>query len=568
MKTIYKKSTALIALSLLIGLGACESIELDVNENPNTATPANSDINLLLNGAMLNFSKWLGEEDEDNRIGFEAGMEVVRMLHMYGPLYENAFQPGDFDDVWRQAYGGHLSDIQTIKNLSDEIELYHHKGVAQILESYTLTTLVDYFGDVPYSTAFQGSEELNASLDDDAEVYNVALNLLDEAIDNLALAPATSIPATGDIFYFGDTTKWATLAKTLKLRIYNNTRLVDPNASLAGINALLAEGDLIDGTNSLDEPSNEDFAVYYGTNASAPDVRHPQFINNYQNTPSGEYMNMYFMNLMVNGFASGPDPRTRYYFYRQVDEFPPETAQGIFDFPCLAESFPTHYTQGVDAFCTSIGDGYWGRIHGDAQGLPSDSDKITTWGTYPIGGKFDNNAFEAVGISSGMGGAGINPLLLTSFVYFIRAEAALTLGTSDNDIEMLREGIWSSLNKVVNFDPNTAGSTFAPTDEDLNIYVQEILTDYVGAESDEERLNIIMTQAYIASWGNVVEAYNNYRRTGMPLDMTPTQLENSGSFIRSFKYPSVAIDNNPNIEPKANQAVKVFWDLDTADLDF
>lgn len=567
MKTTYKKSTALITLALLIGLGACESIDLEVNDNPNSATPANSDINLLLNGAMFNFSKWLGEEDEDNRDGFEAGMEVVRMLHMYGPLYENAYQPGEFDDIWRQAYGGHLSDIQTIKTLSDEAGLFHHKGVAQILESYTLTTLVDYFGDIPYSTAFQGADEFNASLDDDAEVYDVAMTLLDEAIDNLSEEPATSIPSTGDIFYFGDIEKWVTLAKTLKLRIYNNTRLVNPSASLAGINALLADGDLMDDFSA--DGLSEDFEVKYGTNASAPDVRHPQFINNYQNTPSGEYMNMYFMNLMVNGFESGPDPRTRYYFYRQVSDFPAADAQGIFDFPCLAESYPTHYTQGVDAFCTSIGNGYWGRIHGDAQGLPSDSDKITTWGTYPIGGKFDDDAFEPVGISSGMGGAGINPIMLSSYVYFIRAEAALTLGTSDDDEAMLAAGIYESIDKVVNFDPIIATtSDFAAGETEIGAYVAEILDAYDNTTSEEEKLNIIMTQAYIASWGNVVEAYNNYRRTGMPLDMTPTQLENSGSFIRSFKYPSVAIDNNPNIDPKPNQAVKVFWDLGTTDIDF
>ncbi|MEM9648742.1 MAG: SusD/RagB family nutrient-binding outer membrane lipoprotein, partial [Bacteroidota bacterium] len=486
MKISYKTTLALIFLSLILGTGSCESIDLDVNDNPNVATPANSDIDLLLNGAMVNFAKWLGEEDEDNRVGFEAGMEVVRMLHMYGPLYENAYQPTDFDDIWRQSYSGHLIDIQTIKATADENELFHHKGVAQILESYTLTTLVDYFGDVPYSTAFLGAEEFNPTLDNDEAVYEIAMNLLDEAIDNLTQSPSSTIPSTGDIFYFGDTLKWVTLAKTLKLRIYNNIRLVDPDASLAGINALLAEGDLID-------EASEDFAISYGKNVAAPDVRHPQFINNYQNTPSGEYMSMYLMNEMVNGFESGPDPRTRYYFYRQVSGFPPADAQGIFDLPCLAESFPTHYTPGVDAFCTSIGDGYWGRIHGDAQGLPSDSDKITTWGVYPIGGQFDNNSFEPVGISSGMGGAGINPVLLSSFAYFIRAEAALTLGSSDNDIEMLREGIWSSINKVVNFDPNTATSSFAPTEEELNNYVLEIINDYVASENDEEKLNIIMT---------------------------------------------------------------------------
>lgn len=555
-----KNKLSLIFLSLMIVFGSCESIDLDVNDNPNTGTPENSDINFLLSGAMVNFSKWLGEEDEDNRDGFEAGMQLVRMLHMYGPIYENAFPPGEFDDIWRQSYSGHLQDIQSIKSLADESNLLHHKGVAQILESYTLTTLVDYFGDVPYSTAFQGADEFNPTLDDDEAVYGIALNLLDEAIANLNNTPTTSIPALGDIFYAGNVERWITLAKTLKLRIYNNTRLVDESTSRQGINALLVDGDLI-------ESAAEDFEIAYGTNNAAPDVRHPQFINNYQNTPSGEYMNMYFMNLMLNGF-NDPDPRTRYYFYRQVSDFPEADAQGIFDFPCLAENFPTHYDPAVDAFCTSIGSGYWGRIHGDAQGLPSDSDKITTWGTYPIGGSFDNNSFQTVGQNSGLRGAGINPVILSSYVYFIRAEAALTLGTTDSPISMLESGIRASMDKVLNFDESVIGTTFAADSDDVDAYVSEILALYNAAASDEERLNVIMTQAYIAGWGNPVEPYNNYRRTGMPLDMTPTQLENSGAFVRSFRYPSVAVDNNPNIQPKANQAIKVFWDLNPIDLDF
>ncbi|EAQ99959.1 SusD/RagB family nutrient-binding outer membrane lipoprotein [Maribacter sp. HTCC2170] len=555
MSTKYKISIAICAMFVL--LGSCESVDLNVNNDPNNASPDNSDVNLLLNGAMLNFTSWIGEEDEDNREGFQAGMQVVRMLHMFGPLYENAFEPGDFDDVWRQSFSGHLSDIQTIKKNAIENNLSHHLGVAQILESYTLTVLVDYFGDIPYSEAFAGAENFDAALDDDAAVYGIAMSLLDEAIANLALSPASSISSTGDLFYFGDLDKWTTLAKTLKLRIYNNTRLVDSNA-LAGINALLADGDLIDS-------ASEDFTVFYGTNSSSPDIRHPQFINNYENTPSGEYMSMYFMNLLVNGFDS-PDPRTRYYIYRQVDEYPPADAQGIFDFPCLAESYPTHYVPGVDPFCTSIGDGYWGRIHGDNQGLPSDSDKITTWGTYPIGGKFDDDSFSAVTKSSGMSGAGIQPIMLSSFVYLMRAEAALTLGTTDDAAAMLEAGIRASLNKVINFD-SSINSPLAATATNIDDYVNEIITDY-GAGSDAEKLNIIMTQAFISSWGNPVEAYNNYRRTGMPLNLQPTQTSTPGAFIRSFKYPSVAIDNNPNINPKENQGVKVFWDTNSTNLDF
>ena len=555
MNTKNKISILLFALFLVVF--SCETTDLNVNENPNSATPESADVDLLLNGTLLDFSKWVSEEDDDNRYGFEAGMRVVRMLHMYGPLYENAFEPGDFDDVWRQAYSGVLIDVKNLKALASQNDLFHHMGVAQVIESYTLTTLVDYFGDVPYSEGLQGDRGVfNPNVDDDQELYNTALGLLDEAIANLESSPSASLSSVSDLFYGGSAAKWITLAKTLKLRIYNNTRLVDESASLAGINALLTDGDLM-------ESASDDFNVVFGTNNTAPDVRHPQFVNNYENSPSGEYMSMYFMDLMVNT----NDPRTRYYFYRQVDEFPPATAQGIFDLPCLAESYPSHYTPGVDPFCTSIGDGYWGRIHGDAQGLPSDEIKITTWGTYPIGGKFDNDSFTAVGATSGMQGAGIQPVMLSSYTYFIRAEAALELGTSDNDVAMLEEGMRASFNKVVNFDTTTLDSSFAASDTDIDNYIDNVLTAYSAANA-EEKLNIIMTQAFIASWGNGIEPYNNYRRTGMPLNIQPTQSSAPGAFIRSFKYPSVAIDNNTNINSKPNQAVKLFWDLNNANLDF
>ena len=552
-----KNKISIVLFTLFLVIFSCETTDLDVNENPNSATPESADVDLLLNGTLLDFSKWVSEEDDDNRYGFEAGMRAVRMLHMYGPLYENAFEPGDFDDVWRQAYSGVLIDVKNIKALASQNDLFHHIGVAQILESYTLTTLVDYFGDVPYSQGLQGdSGVFNPSVDDDQELYNTALSLLDEAITNLETSTSASLGSVSDLFYDGDTAKWITLAKTLKLRIYNNTRHVDESASLAGINALLLDGDLM-------TTSSEDFNVVFGTNNTAPDVRHPQYVNNYENSPSGEYMSMYFMNLMV----STDDPRTRYYFYRQVDEFPEANAQGIFDLPCLAESYPSHYTPGVDPFCTSIGDGYWGRIHGDAQGLPSDENKITTWGTYPIGGKFDNDSFTAVGATSGMQGAGIQPVMLSSYAYFMRAEAALELGTNDSDVEMLEEGMRASFSKVVNFDVTTLDNSLAASATDIDDYVADVLAAYSTA-TDEGKLNIIMTQAFIASWGNGVEPYNNYRRTGMPLNIQPTQSSAPGAFIRSFKYPSVAIDNNTNISSKPNQAVKVFWDLNSANLDF
>ena len=546
----YTKYILGLCLSAVLVLASCETTDLDLTDNPNALSPSQADASFFLNSIQVDFAFWV------NTMG-DRGGELTRINYMSGRNYNTIYSPDSWNGVWSSAYRGMLEDIRLMNLLADEAGLTYQRGMGKVFQAYILLTLVDYFGDVPYSQGLQGdSGVFNPSVDDDQELYNTALSLLDEAITNLETSTSASLGSVSDLFYDGDTAKWITLAKTLKLRIYNNTRHVDESASLAGINALLLDGDLM-------TTSSEDFNVVFGTNNTAPDVRHPQYVNNYENSPSGEYMSMYFMNLMV----STDDPRTRYYFYRQVDEFPEANAQGIFDLPCLAESYPSHYTPGVDPFCTSIGDGYWGRIHGDAQGLPSDENKITTWGTYPIGGKFDNDSFTAVGATSGMQGAGIQPVMLSSYAYFMRAEAALELGTNDSDVEMLEDGMRASFSKVVNFDVTTLDDSLAASATDIDDYVADVLAAYSTA-TDEEKLNIIMTQAFIASWGNGVEPYNNYRRTGIPLNIQPTQSSAPGAFIRSFKYPSVAIDNNTNINSKPNQAVKVFWDLNSANLDF
>jgi hypothetical protein len=554
-----KNKTFFILSSLLVSIlfMECETLDLDINQNPNAASPENADINLLLNGVQYNFTEWLGEEDADNRVGFEAGMEVVRMLNMSGPLYQNAYEPGDFDDIWRQAYSEILADINAVKTLAIESESFHHLGVVQILESYVLTTLVDYFGDIPYTEAIKGTEVIYPKLDDDQQVYDAAITLLDNAISNLKMNASAGI--TNDLFYDGDIDMWITTANSLKLRIFNNIRLVDPNRSKSEIESLISEDDLINST-------SKDFEIQYGTQKSPVDVRHQQYIDNYIGSPSGEYMSNYFMNSLLNERAV-VDPRLRYYMYRQTDTYPEPDAQGLFDLPCLGDTYPSHYSIGRDPFCI-VGLGYWGRDHGNNEGLPSDSDKITTFGTYPIGGKFDDDSFTNVKEDDGLKGAGIHPILLSSYVYFIRAEAALALNTSDNPKVMLEMGIRSSIDKVVNFDPSVKGNSFATTQDDIDAYVQDVLDAYENATNDSKRMNIIIREYYVASWGNHVEAYNSYRRTGKPENLQPTLLTGTGAFIRSFKYPSVTIDVNININSKADQSVKIFWDLGNDNLDF
>jgi hypothetical protein len=533
-------------LLVMIIIGGCETTNLELLENPNSVGPENADTALLLNGAMLNFKDFLEAAQTTPQ-------QIVRMVHMYGPTYDNGITPVSFDTEWSTAYSGVIADTQSIISNGTPLELYEHVGVAKILEAYTIMTLVDFFGDVPYSEAILYTENLNPSLDDDQAVYEAALALLNDALVDFEKISVQSLSSEDDIFYSGSVAKWITLANTLKLRYYNNTRLVNEATSTSEINTLIAANDII-----LDAAN--DFEVTYGTSDNDPDTRHYKFVDSYNQ--SSEYMATYFMNLLAFG-KSVSDPRLKYYFYRQTLEYPdPTTTEGLFALPCLAESKPLHYAFN-DPFCT-IGDGYWGRDHMNNQGGPPDTNLITTWGIYPIGGRYDDGEGEAASVDDGAKGAGILPIWNTAATNFLLAETALELGTTGDAGTYLETAIRASISKVMNFQASAIPTDArVPSTTDVDDYVNEVVANFNAAD-DTEKLNIIITEAMIASHGNGTEAYNAYRRTGFPDNLQPTITASPGAFARSFPYPSNAANRNQNISVKPNYEVQVFWDTNPA----
>src|ERR1051325_10817722 len=101
---------------------------------------------------------------------------------------------------------------------------YIHSGIARVLKAYTMITLVDMFGDVPYTESSLGVGNTNPKVDKGRLVYDSALALLDAGIADFAKATSTTVGPVNDLYYAGSKTKWTTLAKTLKLKAYVQTR--------------------------------------------------------------------------------------------------------------------------------------------------------------------------------------------------------------------------------------------------------------------------------------------------------------------------------------------------------
>ncbi len=545
-----KKSIKLSILALCALL--VSSCELDLLDNPNAVTTANTDINYLLSQVELSYSGHFNQMSDPT-------MRLTRMLNAGAAIYENAVTPVGLDGAWTTAYAVVLNDVKTLIPLAEKAELFVHAGIARTIRASVLANLVDVFGDVPFTEALS-AENFNPKVDGGAAIYTAAIADLDKAIENFGATSKGG--ATGDLFYGGTADSWIRIANTLKFKLLLNRRLIDKAGSTSGINALIT-GDRLIAT------AAQNFTFKFGTNLTNPDTRHPRYSGQYSPTGGGDYQSNSYMGTMYEskGF---PDPRMRFYFYRQVVV----NTRDVNELRCITNSKPTHYGAN-DYFCLPTAVGYWGRDHLSNEGIPPDGLRRTAWGVYPAGGLYDNDAARPVSLGAGAGGAGIHPIMTRSFVDFMRAEAALTLGTTGDPKALLKSAVEKSMADVRTtvLGTSEAGKIAAfEADkkivwaDDVTRYVNKVLADYDAATTADAKLNVIGIEYWLALHGNGIEAYNMYRRTGKPANQQPALEPNPGQFVRSFFYPNSFIVRNSNAKQKANVTTPVFWDNNPAGL--
>lgn len=552
-----------ISILSIATLGACNKKLDELLINPNSPDPSTASADLYLSQLQLSFAGFFNTASN-------FGGQVSRMYHMGAFTYRNAYSPESFDGIWNTAYTGVFKHANALIPIAENEKKWVNVGMAKTLKAYTMITLVDIFGDIPYTEANLGAENTNPAIEKGQDVYAKAITLLDEAIVafNKPSAEIAGYPGTNDLFYSttsftsGGLARWRTTAKLMKLRALNQTRLVN-NTAATQMTALLNDAEVAASVNS----AANDFEFKYSSKQTNPNSRHPKYNTNYTATGlAGDYMSIYYMWTLVQekGTGNNNDPRTRYYFYRQRTTYADLTPDNL---SCRysSQSAPSHYTPGMP-YC-SLENGYWGRDHGDGSGIPPDGNLRATVGIYPSGGKFDANDNVSVALNVGAQGAGILPIWQSAFTEFLKAEAALRLGTPGVPRDLLKSGIEKSLAKVIGF-PATVGvvpsASLVPDAARQTAYVNKVLALYDAATTVDQRIDIIMKEWYIASWGNGMESYNFYRRTGSPKNIQFALNPNPGDFTRSMLYPATYVNLNNTASQKAGPAVQVFWDNNPA----
>lgn len=575
MKNIFMKWRLVIILTSIFFYG-CETFDLNQTEDPNAVLIENLEYELAFNYIQLQLPDFVNSTNSFTQ-------RVTRQMAMTGGTnYDNAFQPVNFNGNWSIAY----NLLNAIKFMEPKAAARDDKyviGAAKVIRCYVLATLVDVYGDIPYTEALLGNQNFFPKFDKSQDVYKGVLAELEQAKAILQVAGSKGDNVVD--LYYGSSADWIRLANTIRFKMLVTARLAGNDIGIANVGAEIQS--ILDSGNYISQTS-QDFEFKYGSSRVNPQSRHPQYYDMYE-LGGGSYIANYMFwtmtsekgfNTNINGLggSSNYDPRTGFYFYKQANP----SGSTIDNFVLPGRNRPEHFNQDeyasfYNSTLTCYGlsnwvgsrdpesNGFWGRDHGNADGIPPDNELRTVTGLYPIGGEIGEPASTQTEGKKGALGRGIMPIILSSYVKFLRAEAMLKIPgvTSASSVrDVLVDAVTTSIDKTINFLPDfnrppVVNSTTVQAQR--TSYINFITTEYNLLTSDDKRLEMIMKEYFIASWGNGIEPYNNYRRTGFPSNFQPTLEPVSGAYFSTALYPLTSQQNNPNT-PGNTRLKKVFWD--------
>lgn len=513
-----------IALAFVLAFTTgCEKDFLDINNDPNN--PSQVAYPLALSGAQGAMTVNLSHSTLG--LSQEASAIMQQLVNFRIGAYDE-ITGSSYSNQWQSIFYDALASNERLLNDATASGDYAYVGIAKLQKAYMYSVLVDLFGDVPYFEALKGVNNLGPKFDDDQAIYNDLFRLIDEGMADLDKESLKS-PEADDLFYQGDLAKWKKFGNSLKLRMYNQVRLVQ---NVTGpVNALLAN------PAQLMSSSEDDFEFMFGaSSAIAPDNRHPGYTVDYANGQRENQINPYFYNLMKNN----NDPRIPYYFYNQ-----------------RTNANPLATVDYQDGRFVSVRFGSTGPY-----AASNNDNNYTLQGLYPIGGKYDAGTGGVAGSASGTGK--VAQRFLTYFMTkFNEAELRVALGLG-GDRAAFEEAVRASFEKVSDVVQQSGASAPLLIPADYNQYITDALSRYDAASN---KVEVILTEKYIASFGYGIDIYNDYRRTGFPQINDP-DTDNDPQTIKRGPYPIRLpyyfneLTSNPNA-PKVQPNIateRVFWD--------
>ncbi|MDO7847032.1 SusD/RagB family nutrient-binding outer membrane lipoprotein [Hymenobacter sp. M29] len=549
----HQIGAALAFAGMLATASGCKDF---YNTNVNPLYPTSTTINNLLPITQVSMASGLG----DNVGGLsQYTMGLMQQLYSTRGIGNFVQTGGSFGGPWSEFYANMLPNNELIITQGTAEGQWSYVGIAQLQKAYVFSQMVDMWGDIPYSEALQGVNNLAPRFDKDSEIYNGSADgkvkglfaLIDEGLANLARSSTNSTLGRADLIYGGSLEKWARFGRTLKLKLYNQIRKTNSNAVVAAQIAPLLSSPLIE--------EGGDLQLAY-KNSIQPDTRNPGAVVDYGPNPENRIGRYFYEDMKAKS-----DPRMPYYFFNQVPLGVAVTQQDY-----INESFVT------------VRPGSTGQYTSSA----STAGVQTLQGLYPVGGRYDDG--------KGRTGTGLPqtkyeaPQRLLTYYARKYTEAELQLVVLNNPTAA-RAALVDALNASFNKVNTIAAADGSPvmTATQIAAYINRVnttaansgpLNRFDRATTTEDKLEVIMYEKYVASFGYGVDVYTDFRRTHHPLirvsqaaaAATPGrgllpddgQTLSNGIFPYRLYYPTNDLILNPN-SPRTQAPVtsRIFWDL-------
>ncbi|MHB1921306.1 MAG: SusD/RagB family nutrient-binding outer membrane lipoprotein [Chitinophagaceae bacterium] len=507
-----KKLFAIILLPAVLLLSSCSKNFLNVNNNPNSPSTVNDGtvlsnaLNQMANQYSTNLPQvlgmWLGYWSRSGNYIPDNATETYQISPGYG--YS--------ENYWQTLYHVNL-DLNYLDQQATLAKDPFFDGIAKVLKAYNYENLVDVYNNIPYSQALDITN-LKPVYDDAGKIYTDLFAKLDSGIALLKTAEGsayTSIVGTDapyDIMFQGngsEVVSWIQFANTVKLRMLLN---LSQDASMSTLvqsqlAEIAAEGDgfITAGNSAMVNPGY-----------SNSQGKQSPFYGTFGLTPTGNPTgnNIYFRanKYAVNFYTNTNDPRISQFFA------------------------PT-----TSAVNQSNTDTISGNYEGDPTAL----------------GNSNTSAFGPGLIGTATSST---PILSDFESLFLQAEAAQRGWIPGNAQNLYQAAITQSF--IYEGVPNATSAA--------QTYYNQLGMVNVNWASSPNKIQAIIVQKWAALNGvDIQEAWNDYRRLGLPSDLPISS--NPHVTTRQIPvrllYPQTEQDRNPTNVPQlganAQFTSNIFW---------
>jgi len=506
MKKIYKFSI-FVGLMALAASG-CKKDFFDINKNPNSATESQMTAELILPLA-------LHQTAVNSALGYDPLQRWMGYWSPSGSFSPNAeeatynitgnFMAGRWSGIADVLFDLHNAEVRARESGQD-----FYVGISMIMKAHLFQNLVDMYGNVPYSEAFDMDQFSTPKYDKGEAIYADLQVKLDSAINIMKGATVPAKATNIDIVFKGNANLWVRLANTLKLRLLIRQTEINPNPT-AELSKIKANGGVLQaGQSASAQPG-----YMKDVNKQSP------FYNSFGLTVAGGQANDFSRAnaYMISQLSSSEDPRLGR-FYK------PATSP-------VSASVP-----------------YVGTVYGA-----------------PPNDQFNGNRTSNIG--PGLAASPEQPAWIVTSVesLFLQAEAVARGWDIGGPYATAKEAYEAAVRE--SFVWLNVGTSSAASITAANTY----MANYARANWNNagstvaSQVRFVVFQKYLALNGiNALEAWNDYRRLGIPEDVPisirPDKVSNTLPVRLLYPTTEYAVNgDNANAEGSINPFTStLFWD--------